>query len=248
MANIWYGIYREEYLGSEPAFFEVEKFDWASILTNYYSVILDELKPLMHENNTDLKSYFDENIQYPPKNWKTLGFYFWGKKNKKVCNRFPNTEKVLKQIPGLVSASFNMLEPHSHIKPHFGDTNAIFRAHLGIKIPSSLPECGFKVKNEYRSWENGKLLIFLDANVHEAFNNTSERRYILLIDVIRPEFEKQKISVCSHILAMLSLYYIISLNTFLVKISKHAPKIIINLFLYPTKLLWRIYFIFFKHA
>jgi aspartyl/asparaginyl beta-hydroxylase (cupin superfamily) len=102
-------------------------------LTSNYATIRKELEPLMDVNNVDLKPYFDDDIQFPPKNWKTIGFYFWGKKNEKTCERFPKTHEILSQLPGIVSASFNMLEPQSHIKPHFGDTNAVYRAHLGIK-------------------------------------------------------------------------------------------------------------------
>lgn len=238
----WYGIYGKEYVSNEPAFFNAEDFDWAKTLTDNYETILHELKPLMHESNTDLKPYFDDGLQYPPKNWKTIGFYFWGRRNHKTCKRFPKTNNILKTIPGLISASFNMLEPHSHIKPHFGDTNAVYRVHLGIKIPEGLPNCGFKVSGEDRAWEEGKLLIFLDANVHEAYNHTAQRRYILLLDIVRSEFAEKKYNVCSHVLGMLSLYYIISLHPVLIKITKNLPDSIINVFLYPVKYIWRLYF------
>jgi len=241
--KLWYGVYGKEYVGSEPAFFDAQQFEWAKTLTSNHEVIVEELAPLMHEKNTDLKPYFDDDIQFPPKNWKTIGFYFWGKKNRKVCRRFPKTEAILKQIPGLISASFNMLEPNSVIKPHFGDTNAVYRAHLGIKIPTGLPDCGFVVKGESRPWKEGELLIFLDANVHEAFNKSPHRRYILLIDVLRPEFIKQKTNVCSNVLAMLSLYYILALHPSFIRIAKKFSERVIDGILYPIKMLWIIYFL-----
>lgn len=237
--KLWYGVYGKEYVGPEPAFFDAQQFEWAKTLTSNYKVIVEELAPLMHEKNTDLKPYFDDDIQFPPKNWKTIGFYFWGRKNRKVCKRFPKTESILKQIPGLISASFNMLEPNSTIKPHFGDTDAVFRVHLGIQIPAGLPECGFTVKGESRAWENGKLLVFLDANVHEAFNRSSGKRYILLLDILRPEFADRKIAVCSKVLAMLSLYRVISWFPLLERIK--APDWVINGLLVPFRLLWWMY-------
>lgn len=240
--KLWYGVYGKEYVGPEPAFFDAQQFEWAKTLTSNYKVIVEELAPLMHENNTDLKPYFDANIQYPPKNWKTIGFYFWGRRNRKTCLKFPETNAILQKIPGLISASFNMLEPHSHIKPHFGDTNAVYRVHLGIKIPEGLPNCGFRVNGEDSAWKEGELLVFIDANVHEAYNNTPHRRYILLLDIIRPEFATKKHNVCSHVLAMLSLYYIISLHPILIKITKNLPDLVVNILLYPVKAIWRTYF------
>jgi aspartyl/asparaginyl beta-hydroxylase (cupin superfamily) len=244
--KLWYGVYGKEYIGTEPAFFEVAQFDWAKTLTDNYNTILKELTPLMHEDNIELKPYFDDDIQFPPKNWKTIGFYFWGKQNSKTCKRFPKTNAVLKQIPGLISASFNMLEPHSYIKPHFGDTNAVYRVHLGIKIPEGLPNCGFTVKGETREWKEGELFVFLDANVHEAFNHTSYRRYILLLDIIRPEFAKKKYNVCSHVLAMLSVYYVMSLSPFLTRILKTFTSFWIKAILFPFRFIWRVYFFIYR--
>lgn len=235
----WYGIYRREYVGKEPAFFDAEQFDWAKTLTNNFEIIRNELQPLMHEDNSDLVPYFDDNIQFPPKNWKTIGFGFWGTKDRRIRARFPKTTAILNQIPNLVSASFNLLEPHSHINPHFGDTDAVFRVHLGIQIPASLPECGFTVKGESRAWENGKLLVFLDANVHEAFNHSSGKRYILLMDILRPEFADRKIAVCSKVLAMLSLYRVIYWFPVLADIK--SPDWVIDILLVPFRLLWWAY-------
>ena len=56
--------------------------------------------------------------------------------------------------------------------------------HLPLVVP---PGCGFRVGNETREWEPGKLLIFDDTIEHEAWNDSSEDRIILIFDVWRPE-------------------------------------------------------------
>lgn len=113
--------------------------------------------------------------------------------------------KVLNTIPGLVSVSFNLLDPHTEIKSHFGDTNAVARCHLGLDIPGSLPEIGFRVKNDEQPWKEGKLLMFCDGYIHSAWNNTDKPRFILLFDIILPEFEEHKNSICSSVLSSLFL-------------------------------------------
>lgn len=243
---LWFGVYGKEFQGSEPAFFDDGGFAWARVLRENFPMIRQALAPLMEADNGELKPYFDEALQYPPRNWKTIGFYFWGKKDHDNLERFPEIAALLSGIPGLVSASFNMLEPHSRILPHFGDTNAVYRVHLGIKVPAPLPACGFTVKGESRSWEEGGLLVFLDANVHEAFNDSGQRRYILLLDIIRPEFESRKKQVCIKVLSMLSLYFLIVRTPFfpaeLIRRNVgRIPRWVISLLLAPLQLVWHLY-------
>ncbi len=110
---------------------------------------------------------------------------------------------MIKKYPQIISASFNLLEPNSKILPHCGDTNAIYRCHLGLEIPEGLPNCGFRVRDENRAWENNEWLIFMDAYNHEAWNNSSKERYIFLIDVLRDDFSNQKKKVCATVLSSL---------------------------------------------
>jgi hypothetical protein len=244
---LWFGVYGREYEGKEPAFFDESEFEWTGILKNSFPEIRAALEPLMQDGDGELKPYFDEVLQYPPRNWKTIGFYFWGKKDYENLKRFPGMARVLSRIPGLVTASFNMLEPHSRIRPHFGETNAVYRVHLGVKVPAALPSCGFTVKGESRSWEEGGLLVFLDANVHEAFNDTDERRYILLLDIMRPEYARQKRKICIQALSMLSLYFVIAhIPRFpIATLHKNAHRIppwFTNwILLAPFKLIWNVY-------
>lgn len=57
-----------------------------------------------------------------------------------------------------------------------------------------------------KSWEEGNLLIFLDAYEHEAFNYSNERRYVLQLDVLRPEFRSNKYKICSRVLGATTIY------------------------------------------
>jgi aspartyl/asparaginyl beta-hydroxylase (cupin superfamily) len=197
------------YKGDAPAFYDPETIDWAKRIMDNWHVIREELSPMIDEGKNELlKPYFEDAIQFPPKNWKTESFYFWTRANRIMINLFPKTHAIIKEVPGLVSASINLLEPGSRIMPHYGDTNAIYRCHLGLQVPAGLPECGFRVNNESRPWEEGKFIIFLDAYTHEAFNNSTGKRYILLLDVLRPEFRSKKYRVCTRVLGTTTLYEI----------------------------------------
>jgi beta-hydroxylase len=43
-------------------------------------------------------------------------------------------------------------------------------------------ECGLRVGDIIYNWQPGKAFVFDDTEVHEAWNNSNETRYILLID------------------------------------------------------------------
>jgi hypothetical protein len=174
--------------------------EWNILLENNYSIIKNEIIDLISDQSKDLKPYFAKEMINAPGKWKALSFYFWGMKmNKKAIEKCPETIRILSCIPNLVSASVSIMEPHSEIKPHFGDTDAIYRCHFGITIPAPLPECGIRVGYEDRSWQEGKLLAFNDSNYHKTWNHTDKRRIVLLIDVIKPKFGDQKEWICSRV-------------------------------------------------
>jgi aspartyl/asparaginyl beta-hydroxylase (cupin superfamily) len=176
-AKLWFRTDALPYDGNEPAFFDPNLFDWAKYLIDNWYVIRNELNALI-DNDTDmlLKPYFESNLQSSKTNWRTEGFYFWTLANRPFINRFPQTHEILKNIPGLLGASVNLLESNSEIKAHEGDTNAIFRCHLGLSIPSGLPNCGFRVKDVHKAWAESQMLIFIDAFNHEAYNHTGSKK------------------------------------------------------------------------
>ena len=91
---------------------------------------------------------------------------------------------------------FSLLRAGARIMPHTGMFNTRLICHLPILVP---PDCGFRVGNDTRRWEEGKLLIFDDSIEHEAWNNSGEDRVVLIFDIWRPELTEQE----RHEVAML---------------------------------------------
>lgn len=204
MEKLWFSIYdRTNYNGSEPAFFNPSDYDFSKIILNNYSVIKDEL--LMYLKFHQLESYFNESMVASKNSWKTISLKTWNIEIYENHKYFPQTLKIIQSIPSLVSASFNLLEPKGHIIPHCGDTNGIFRCHLGLSIPAKMPLCGFRVKEEWRSWEDGELIVFTDALNHEAINLSDENRFIFLFDIVREEYTERKKKICATVITSLFL-------------------------------------------
>lgn len=202
--KLWFSIFdKNDYEGNEPAFYNPDDYHFSKIITENFEVISKELNDYL--SGHQLQGYFNTTMVAQKNTWKTISIKTWDVEMYENHRYFPKTKAIIDSIPGLVSASFNLLEPHGHIVSHCGDTNGIFRCHLGLSIPGKAPECGFKVRNEWRSWEQGKLLVFVDALRHEAINNTNQNRFIFLFDVVRKEALPKKRFVCAMVLTGLFL-------------------------------------------
>lgn len=231
--KIWYsflqGVSEDDHIG----FYSNSDFEWTSNLEENTEIISQEIEIYLNENERRIKPYFNDALVSQKKRWKISTFFIWTWLEPGNMKKCPETMKLLHKIPGIISASISILEANVAIKAHRGDTNAIIRCHLPLKVPAPLPECGFKVKYDERSWEVGKLLLFNDSARHEAWNFTNERRYVLLFDVIRPEFKAKKYWVSGTVLAGLMIQALIGKIPLLEK----SPKLLLEFLIYPISIL-----------
>ncbi|MCB0380727.1 MAG: aspartyl/asparaginyl beta-hydroxylase domain-containing protein [Flavobacteriales bacterium] len=203
--KLWFSIYDEKrYQGDEVAFYNPSDYDWAEIVLKNKDIIINEFKQTINSQKL-FDPYFNYLFSTTDGGWKTIGLKFWSINNYKNQQYFPEITKIINNIPGLISASFSKLEANSEIIPHNGDSNGFYRCHLGLDIPGKLPNCGFEVKGEQKSWGNGELLIFCDALYHRAWNNTENERYIMIFDIVRKEFEPQQNKLITTVLASMLL-------------------------------------------
>lgn len=154
------------------------------------------IKDELNENNNDIKSYktfqpwVEKNLYYESNEdgWDVAPVMIGGVKIPDRCKKFPILCGLLDQISGVISASFSLLKPGTHIVPHKGYddySEKMYRYHLGMIIPEG--DVAIRVEKEIRKWENAKSFIFDDFLVHEAWNFTSENRIVLIIDFLKDE-------------------------------------------------------------
>ena len=198
-----YMFHGGHFSGDEPFFYDRASFPWVKLLEDNWLTIREEIQSLLERNEGRLKPYFNKTMMFPPAQWKTMGFYFWSYRIHRNCRDCPQTARIVESIPNMTAASLSVLEPGSNINPHQGDTNAIVRTHLALKIPALLPECGLQVGREIREWREGETLLFCDAHSHTAWNRSPQRRLVLIVDVMRPEFADRTNAICSHVLGSL---------------------------------------------
>ncbi len=199
--SAWYSfVSGDEYPQDDFFFFDVSDKDWVELLEKNHQKILEEINNLIYNKDKNIVPYYNKTLASESEKWTVFPLYIWGMKKFKNCTKCPQTVKLVESVTGMTSASFSILKANSNIKPHLGDTNVMYRCHLGLQIPAQLPHCGIKAGNENRDWENGKILSFCDAQRHTVWNDTNHDRLVLIIDVLRPEFIHEKNWICAKIL------------------------------------------------
>jgi beta-hydroxylase len=173
--------------GDQP-FFDRADFPWTRHLEEQTPLIQAELAPLLQEprrlpNFQDISP--DQLVGTRDDRWKTFFFYCYGHRVRSNCARCPETDRLLRTIPGLKSAFFSILLPGKEIGLHRGPYNGVLRYHLGLKIPAG-QTCGITVGGQTAHWQEGGSLIFDDTYLHKAWNRSNEIRAILFVDFRRP--------------------------------------------------------------
>lgn len=179
-------------------FFSVEKdFPKFLILEQNYKEILDEflevnkMSRVKKENGVELFEPWVERNLYQESNehgWDVAPLMIGGEKIEERCELFPKLISLTNQINGIMSISFSLLKPGTHIVPHRGYddySEKMLRYHLGIIVPEG--DLGLRVEKKITRWENGQSFIFDDYLIHEAWNFSQYDRIVLIIDFLRDE-------------------------------------------------------------
>ena len=195
-------------------FFDRCHFPWFAELEAGTAAIKTELAALLVAPGAALRPYVQLDPGAPENDWSALdgsldwaACFLWeyGRPNAAVIERCPKTAALLDslplaRIPGRApNAFFSLLRPHSHIPPHTGVTNTRAIIHLALDIP---PRCGFRVGAETREWAEGQAFAFDDTIEHEAWNNSDQRRAVLIIDAWNPHLSaREQAAIASYFVA-----------------------------------------------
>lgn len=188
----------------EDEYFDRRHFPWFAELEAATGAIQAELKALLDAPGDLIRPYVRFEAGTPENHWSALdgsldwsACFLWeyGAPHRDVLDRCPQTAALLDRlplarIPGRApNAFFSVLRPGSRIPPHTGVTNTRAIIHLALEVP---PGCGFRVGNETREWVEGKAFAFDDSIEHEAWNNSDQRRAVLIIDAWNPHLSERE--------------------------------------------------------
>ena len=184
-------------------FYDTDDFDWVPAVEAATAAIKDELVALLRAGAEGFRPYMQAHADRPRadvnplldnNDWSALFLCENGQMSDDVVARCPSTWTALQAAPlrhitNSPTVMFSLLRPGARITPHTGTHNARLICHLPLIVP---PNCRFRVGNEVREWEEGKLLIFDDSIEHEAWNDSGEDRVVLIFDIWRPELSEQE--------------------------------------------------------
>jgi aspartyl/asparaginyl beta-hydroxylase (cupin superfamily) len=182
----------------EIEFLRREEFPWLNLLEAATEEIAAEALAALASDGKGFKPYVD----FPPGapidewaplnhslNWSVYPLWHDGEQIADHVQKCPKTAAVLAELPlcdvpqNAPGAYFSVLRPRTRLPPHTGTTNTRSIVHLPLVIPAG---CGFRVGAKVRTWKQGEAWIFDDSIEHEAWNDSSQIRIILIFDVWNP--------------------------------------------------------------
>ena len=121
----------------------------------------------------------------PDKDWKVFYLYAIGEKPEVNRAKCPQTAAILDRVPGLFQAFFSILEGGKSIPAHCGPYRGYLRYHLALVVPKNNPP-SIRVKDHHHTWREGESFMFDDSWNHEVYNEATEDRVVLIVDIRRP--------------------------------------------------------------
>jgi ornithine lipid ester-linked acyl 2-hydroxylase len=170
-------------------FFDNRTFPWIAALEAATPQIRRELEALL-ERRSEIPNFQDisdaQRGLTEGEQWKTFFLHAYGRPVPENQARCPETDRMLRKIPGMKTAMFSILAPGKHIPEHCGPYKGVLRYHLGLIIPKPESQCRIRVGTDVRSWTEGRSLVFDDRHPHEAWNDAATQRVVLFVDFLRP--------------------------------------------------------------
>lgn len=195
-----------------------EDFPWLEGLEAASPAIREEVLAVLAADREGLTPYIAYPDGLPLDQWRELNhsrrwsaYFLWkdGEREEEHCRRCPATVAALAQAPQVdipgrgPTAFFSILDPHTHIPPHTGSTNARLTVHLPLILPGA---CRFRVGAEAREWRSGEAWVFDDTIEHEAWNDADAPRAILIFDVWNPQLTPLERDLVREAMVVLAEY------------------------------------------
>jgi Aspartyl/Asparaginyl beta-hydroxylase/Domain of unknown function (DUF6817) len=178
-------------LPSQP-WFDPRDFPLVGYLEAHYPEIRDEILGLdprrFHRESERIRRSGD---------WDVAFLYERGRRHDDVCLACPVTTRGIEAYPAIRTVAgliyVSRMRAATHIRAHRGPTNLRVRCHLAIRVPQG--DCGIRVGDQTREWQEGKCLVFDDYFEHEAWNHTDRERIVLIVDMWHPGLSGAEVSL-----------------------------------------------------
>ena len=136
------------------------------------------------ENHPYLFSLDYENVAHCG-DWKNIKLISNDGQRTKYADYFLKTMEIIDNSKQeFITIKFSAIQPGTHIAPHTGPSNDRLRVHLSIVHTGG---ARIRVGTEWRSWEEGKVIILDSSWEHEVVHNGNDTRIVLILDIWHPD-------------------------------------------------------------
>ncbi|MEZ5310685.1 MAG: aspartyl/asparaginyl beta-hydroxylase domain-containing protein [Microthrixaceae bacterium] len=171
-----------------PPVWDRDLIEWSPRVEAHWPEILEEVNGLL-DDPREVPRIEEVTGGIPQGNigpWRSFVLMHQGKWIDWNCARCPNTAALMRTLPGLTMAGFSILEPGARITEHRGPNKGALRYQLGVIVPGEPGDCRIRVANEMVYWRDGEGVVFDFTFPHEAWNDSSEIRVLLMLEFITP--------------------------------------------------------------
>lgn len=208
---------------AQRQFFDRRDFEWVAVMEAAVPQMRDE-----YHRMAGLESAFNPYVAANPDRPRPANHllddpswgacYFWRSGEPVAINaeRCPATMAALEHAPmpritgRSPMALWSRLSPGTHIKPHHGLLNTRLICHLPLIVPEG---CALRVGNETREWREGEMLIFDDSIEHEAWNQATSDRIVLLFEIWRPDIDDDERAALTTLFEAIDSYTGVPVDT-----------------------------------
>ena len=117
--------------------------------------------------------------------WKAIKLISNDGQRTEYADYFPKTMEIIDSSEQeFITIKFSAIQPGSHIAAHTGPSNDRLRVHLPLVHTGG---ARIRVGTEWKSWEEGKVIILDSSWEHEVIHSGNDTRIILILDIWHPE-------------------------------------------------------------
>jgi aspartyl/asparaginyl beta-hydroxylase (cupin superfamily)/uncharacterized protein YbdZ (MbtH family) len=180
--------------------YDASSFAITRQLERTWPTIKDELSAAVKA--ADFSPYWQTGSTFLDGNhWSTSNIAVPGGPHAAAKSAFQLTLKIFSEHPPpSETLMISKISAGGHIKPHCGPWNARLIVHLGIEVPAG---CTIRVRQQVRTWETGKCLVFDDSLEHECWNRSERDRSVLLFGIWHPGLTSCEITALRTVLQLL---------------------------------------------
>jgi aspartate beta-hydroxylase len=178
------------------AYIDRSQLAWVEAFEAQMPAILGELEPLLPSPAGRERVFPTEAVEAQnlrgldvPPSWNGYYFYRHGERREDNCRSCPQTARALDALPLSrvrehgPEVLFSVFTTGTHLLPHRGVTNTRVVGHLPLMVPE---DCALSVGGEVHVWEPGRVVVFDDTYMHEAWNRSRRTRVVLIFDTWNP--------------------------------------------------------------